>query len=145
MLQVPSGFVPVNAGEEPATTGKTWSWLVGDYLGSASFSITSDPVNRVFYISYSQVNYMPYVCPASFTTFLQGDSTFGVSSSSDETHALITWTTGDFSGCNLLNEGQTVTATVSELPSWFDFADTFIVATVLDGPVYCEPDGTSHK
>jgi hypothetical protein len=138
-------FVPVNIGAEPASTGKTWSWPVHDYFGSAIFSITSDPVNRVFYISYSWVSFSQGVCPTHFTTFLQGDRAFYVSSSSDETHALITWTSSDFSGCYFLHEGQTVTATVSELPSWFNFADTFIVATYMEGSVYCEPDGTYHK
>ncbi|MEJ2010334.1 MAG: hypothetical protein P8Z30_19630 [Acidobacteriota bacterium] len=137
-------FVPVNAGAETATTGKTWSWPVSDYLGTALFSITSDPVNRVFHISFSWISYMPKICPTIGITFLQGNNEFGISSSSDDTHARITWTS-NFDGCGLIYSGQTVTATISELPSWFNFADTFAVARILDTPTYCEPDGTYHK
>lgn len=138
-------FVPVSVGAELPSTGKTWSWPVSDYLGTALFSITSDPVNRLFYISYSWISYTPYICPALGLTFLQGgDNEFGVSSSSDDTHALITWTS-NFNGCSPIYSGQTVTATISELPSWFNFADTFAVAHIFDTPTYCEPDGTYHK
>jgi hypothetical protein len=129
-------FVPTNYGAEAVPSGKTWSWPIHDYFGTSLFSITADPVNRVFYISYSWVSFQQLVCPTRFTTFLQADAAFQVS---------YTWTSSDFSGCDSLHEGQTVTAIVSELPSWFNFADTFIVETYMEGSVYCEPDGTYHK
>jgi hypothetical protein len=137
-------FVPVNAGEEVPLTGKTWAWTVTNYDDSFIYSITSDPVNRLIYVSYKQSSGTPFIC--NDETFIQGNNLFEISLWDfmlDEGHALITYTSA-FSDCGYFYTGQTVTATISNIPSWFDFSKTFMVGFGKE-PMVCEPDGTTHK
>jgi hypothetical protein len=138
-------FVPTAAGAEPQTTGHTWSWTQTYEGDKFQYTITSDPNNRLLYVSYQQVSYSPWIC--SQETFIQGNNQFGTSTSKysvDDNTALITYDQA-FDGCGDIYAGQTLTATISNLPSWFDFTKTFGVVFPGWYPVYCEPDGTVHK
>lgn len=135
-------MVPVNLGQEPVATGHTWSWLVASYSESFQYSVTSDPVNRIFFISYHQVSGSPFICHDE--AYLQGNSQFVTSSvTNNNTTALITFTSA-FGGCDQIYSGQTVTATISQIPAWFDFTQKFAVSFGAE-PMYCEPDGSYHK
>jgi hypothetical protein len=139
-------FVPRAAGLEPQATGHTWSWTVVSYSDSFQYSITSDPVNRLFYVSYATTTGTPFICPDVNHNFIQGNNQFSLRDYSyqiDDSHALITFDSA-FDGCSDIYSGQTITATISDIPSWFDFTQTFAVSFGAE-PMYCEPDGTAHK
>lgn len=132
-------FAPVEVGEEPA--GETWSWTINTTsYDSFTYTLTSDSRARVFHVTYSQKTGDPFVC--SNESFTQGNNSFDVSTFAGLNTALITYS-ADFSGCGHII-GQTVSGTISSIPSWFEFSKSFVVS--YGGvPVVCEPDGTVHN
>lgn len=136
-------FVPTSGGEEAQPIGSTWSWLMKGTFGNSSYAyryyVTPDPINRIFYVSFEYVSGSPFICHEE--NFIQGNNQFDVAIGSyDNNSALITYTSS-FDGCWIIYSGQTVTATISNIPMWFDFSKSFMVG--FDGPaVVCEPDGT---
>jgi hypothetical protein len=136
-------FVPVAAGQEAVPAGKTWSWIVTDFSDSFVYTLTSDPVNRTFHVSYQQSSGTPFICEQD--DYIQGNNSFALVPFPpiNNAEARITYTTA-FNGCGHLYAGQTIEGDITNLPSWFDFSKTFAVGFGA-APMYCEPDGSHHK
>lgn len=109
-------FVPVNLGEEPVLTGKSWSWQVWNgYSCSVSatyrYDMVSDPANRLLYVAFVQKSGTPFICPmgSEEPTFIQGNNAFSLSTCEtmtcvthpDNSHARITFATA-FDGCGYI-------------------------------------------
>lgn len=138
-------FVVVDYGAEPLPAGVTWSFNVVD-IGGAVFNLKleSDPANRALSAAYTWVSGSPFICPGGGTSFSQGNNQFTLSSfGASNSAALITWTTA-FSGCGNIFSGQTVSATISQLPAWFDFNQSFAYH-VNGASMVLNPDGTFHQ
>lgn len=136
-------LVPIDVGQEAAPAGKTWSWIVTEFSDAFVYTLTSDPVNRTFHVSYKQSSGTPFICAEE--DFIQGNNSFRLVPVyiGQPGTALITYTTG-FSGCGHLYAGQTIEGEITHLPAWFDFSKTFAVGFGA-APMYCEPDGSHHK
>lgn len=137
-------FVPVNLGQEAIPTGHTWSWIVTNISRSFVYTLTSDPTQRAFHVSYQQHTGTPFICQDE--DFFQGNNSFGLTDAPflvNNSTALITYTTS-FNGCGYLYAGQTIEGNITHLPSWFDFSQTFAVGFGAS-PMYCEPDGSHHQ
>lgn len=107
------------------SNGKTWN-VTADYYGDIlDISITSDPTNRTFNLSFTGVTGDPFTCYG--WTFVQGGNQFEVSKSSgsvDEDTALLT-PLGGWDACSNIYPGVTKSAVISQIPSWFDFNAQF--------------------
>ncbi len=116
-------LVPTAYGREVAEE-KTWNFLVSN--NSTSYYVTlKSNADRTINISFSPGTGNPFVCVTGAYSFMQGTHTFDLSTSqADANTALITFSAG-WNGCNYINQGQTVSATVSSVPPWLDFNSQF--------------------
>jgi hypothetical protein len=131
-------LVPIAYGEEVAEE-KTWNFLVSDDSTSYNVTVKSNS-NRTFNISFSPGTGNPFVCVTEGYRFMQGNHTFDLSTfQADTNHALITFS-GGWDGCNYIYQGQTVSATISSIPSWLDFNSQFSVGINSD-IIVLETDG----
>ncbi len=148
-------LVPVAYGQEAAPIGHTYSFVyaesyAGDIYDTYQFTLTTDTVNRLIYITWQQLTDDHYLCPVGQGCITQGYYNFTLieNGGNDNTSAKIVFNP-PFDGCTYLETGQTAIATISEIPSWFDFTKSFTMyfgfyPLQIDIIIF-EPDGTYHK
>jgi len=109
------------------TIGKTWNMTTTPSSGDImNISITSNPTNRTFTMTYTGVAGDPFVSYANHV-FVQGANQFNLfilSSSVDEDTALFTRDSG-WSGSGNIYPGVTKSGVISQIPSWFSFNTPF--------------------
>jgi len=120
---------------------QSWTFEVP---GASPYSMTLRiNADRTFTITLMTSRENASVCLTTDMRVVQNWRVFGLSAdTSDLTTARVTFAPG-WSGCEYIHRDEAVMATVSDIPSWFDFGATFAVNV---GPAsrVLEPDGTSH-
>lgn len=131
-------FKPLDAGAE-TVAGKTWTVnVLGSSSATYSILLTSYPDTRAFKMVISVGSGNPQVCLTQSFKFIQGNNSFGLSTSDSGGHdATIKFDTS-FNGCEYVYQGQTITGTIpgnvhnvwdnsdhTNLPAWFDFGASF--------------------
>jgi hypothetical protein len=142
-------FVPVAGGQEANATAVTWE--LSPYHEGYIVTLTSDPSHKTFRVSFAveEGNNSASVCPGygGFTFIQLNAGRFNLAQYSFElgpSNAMVQWDQSWFSGCGTIYEGEVVSGTISNIPSWFSFADPFMLNTFLD-EITLEPDGTYHR
>jgi hypothetical protein len=131
-------LVPTAYGLEVAEE-KTWNFLVSDDSSSYYVTLKSN-ADRTFDISFSPGTGNPFVCVTDGYRFMQGNNTFDLSRSQSDTNTALITFSGGWNGCNYISQGQTVSATISNIPSWLDFNSQFSIGINSD-IIVLETDG----
>lgn len=132
-----------SAARSSSVTEKTWNFWV--YNSSTSYTVTlKSNANHTFDITFSPGTGNPWVCMTVNYEFIQGNSTFDFSSARSDVNTALVSFPGGWDGCDYIYQGQTISGTISGIPTWFDFNSEFGVAIGSDF-LYLEPDGSTHR
>lgn len=130
-------FIPVKVGAE-SIGGKSWTFSVNGEGSSASSSgvydltLSTHPSEGTITLEYKITSGQPYIGYVGLF-FIQGNNKFTPGNS-----AYIT----DWGGWKQFYVGQTATATINNIPSWFDFDSVFVIYTDFVNSHTLNSDGT---
>ena len=124
--------------------GQIWTFTTTFFMDYYHVTLSSYPGSRSFDVTFSHVSGTPLICPG-IDVFIQGNNQFNLSRyAPDSNTALITWLS-PFDGCSDIYPGQTVSAVISDVPSWFNFNDVFTLGIETDGLIKLEPNGVTSR
>ncbi len=108
---------------------------------STSYYVTlKSNADQTFNISFSPGTGNPFVCVAGDYRFMQGNYTFDLSTFGADTNTALITFSGGWNGCDYIYQGQTVSGTISSIPSWLDFNSQFFIG-INSGIIALETDG----